>query len=73
MSRALNLGRKGLFVVTVAAALGFGTTQAFAGVAVAKEADRCTDWCRARYSICISQGGPNCYQEREACLESCTI
>jgi hypothetical protein len=73
MSRNLRRGGKGLFVAGLAAALSFGAGQAFAGVTDAESRDRCTDWCRARYSICISQGQPDCYQIRQECLESCAF
>lgn len=71
MARKLSKGGRGLFVAGLAAALGFGATQAFAGVTDAQPRDRCTDWCMARYSICVSQGWGNCAAERTSCLESC--
>lgn len=73
MTRKLRQGGKGLFVAGLAAALSFGASQAFAGVSDTQQRDRCTDWCRARYSICIQQGQPDCYQIRQECLESCAI
>jgi hypothetical protein len=73
MIRNLGKGGTALFVAGLAAALGFGASQAFAGVADSPPRDRCTDGCRARYSICIQQGEPDCYQIRQGCLESCTL
>lgn len=72
MRKNVRWGR-GLFAAGLVAALGFGATQAFAGVAVAESADRCTDWCIARYNACMTYGWGNCYEERVSCLESCAI
>ncbi len=73
MSRKLRQGGKGLFVAGLAAALSFGATQAFAGVADTQPRDRCTDWCIARYNACIKYNWGNCIVEQSECLESCQI
>lgn len=71
MTSKIRQGSRGLFVAGLAAALSFGASQAFAGVTDSQPRDRCTDWCIARYNICVSQGWGNCTAERISCLESC--
>lgn len=64
---------RGAWIVAVAAALAFGTGEAVAGVKPLEYQDRCTDWCYARYHICMSNGGADCYTERQACVKSCSL
>ena len=71
MTGKLRRGGKALLTAGLAAALSFGATQAFAGVADTQPRDRCTDWCIARYNACVKYNWGNCIVERNECLESC--
>jgi hypothetical protein len=73
MTRNLSKGGKALFVAGLMAALGFGATQAFAGVTDSLPRDRCTDGCYGLYYRCTLQGGTDCRAQYDRCLQSCAI
>ena len=73
MTRKLGTVPTGLLMAGFAVALGFGATQAFAGVADVQPRDRCANYCIARFNACLSIGGSNCIAEQRDCLESCSI
>ena len=73
MTKNLKRSGKVLFAAAFVAVLGFGTTQAFADVREAPQRGRCTDGCRALYTRCNWQGGTDCMEQYNDCLETCAL